>query len=162
MDNNFGATLGITIALLIAILVGVMVYFSVAQTGEFPAVTERYTGLTATANVVKTLTYTPNSASDFSGTYYNTSSATWGTLGAGMFTRSGNSLTILTDTGTPKYTCENITKVNVTYYTATGVAVKNNVNPAASTSFTLAPIIGIVLIAGIILGYVTMFGKPKA
>ena len=41
-------------------------------------------------------------------------------------------------------------------------AAAANVNTTASTVFTLAPIIGIVMIASIILMIVTRFGSPKA
>ena len=162
MENNYGVTIGGIIALMVAILVAVMIYFSIAQTGEFPLVTERWTGLTNSSNIVKTLTYPPNSASDFSGTWYNDSalSENWGTLNSTLFTRDGRTLTLKTNSGGAGGM--NMTKVNVSYYTATGVAVKNNINPAATTTFTLAPIIGLVMIAAIILGYVSVFGKPKA
>lgn len=42
---------------------------------------------------------------------------------------------------------------------ATGVSVQADVNTTATTIFTLAPIVAIVLIASIILGVVTGFGK---
>lgn len=41
---------------------------------------------------------------------------------------------------------------------ADGIAVQADVNTTANTVFTLAPIVAIVLIAGIILGVVTRFG----
>ena len=40
-----------------------------------------------------------------------------------------------------------------------GVAAALNVNNTANTVFTLAPIVGIVMIAGIILAIVTNFGR---
>ena len=42
---------------------------------------------------------------------------------------------------------------------ATAVAAAANVNTTANTVFTLAPIVGIVMIAGIILAIVTNFGR---
>ena len=44
---------------------------------------------------------------------------------------------------------------------AAGVTAAAGVNTTANTVFTLAPIIAIVLIAGIILGVVMGFGKSK-
>ena len=45
---------------------------------------------------------------------------------------------------------------------AAGVTAAANVNTTANTVFTLAPIVGIVMIAGIILGVVMGFGRTKA
>ena len=45
---------------------------------------------------------------------------------------------------------------------AAGVTAAANVNTTANTVFTLAPIVGIVMIAGIILGVVIGFGRTKA
>jgi hypothetical protein len=42
---------------------------------------------------------------------------------------------------------------------AAGVTAAANVNTTANTVFTLAPIVGIVMIAGIILAIVTNFGR---
>ena len=45
---------------------------------------------------------------------------------------------------------------------AAGVTAAANVNTTANTVFTLAPIVGIVMIAGIILGVVMGFGRTRA
>jgi uncharacterized membrane protein YjgN (DUF898 family) len=45
---------------------------------------------------------------------------------------------------------------------AAGVTAAANVNTTANTVFTLAPIIAIVLIASIILGVVSNFGRAQA
>lgn len=161
MDNNIGVTIGAIISLLVAVTIGLMIYYNLAGTGEYPSITERYTGLTNTSDITKTLSYTPNSASDFSGTYYNKATTAWATLPSGLFSRSGNSLTLLTNTGTPWGEALNMSKVNVTYYTPTGAVMRDNVNPVASTVFTLAPLVAIVLIAGIVLAIVTRFGKSN-
>ena len=44
---------------------------------------------------------------------------------------------------------------------AAGVTAAANVNTTANTVFTLAPIVGIVMIAGIILAIVTNFGRGQ-
>ena len=45
---------------------------------------------------------------------------------------------------------------------AAGLTAMGNVNTTANTVFTLAPIVAIVMIAGVILAIVTNFGKGTA
>ena len=152
------ATIGLTISLLVAIAVGILVYWSFAETGEFAVQTEEFTGLTSTADITKTLRYPPASASDFSGTWSNASSSTNTALTTALYTLSDNTLVLKTNTGTPTGDAENMTSVNITYYTETGVLMENNINPTSQTIFILFPIIAVVLIAGAILIIVTRFG----
>ena len=161
-NNNFMSTIGGVIGVLAAVLVCVLIYFSIANSGEMGLQTERWTDLTNGSNTVKTLTYKSYSNTDVSGTWYNKSalSANWGVLNSTLYTISGSTLTLKTNSGGAGGM--NMSKVNFSYYSDTGGAIKNNVNPVASTVFSLAPLIAIVLIAAIILGLVTSFGKPKA
>lgn len=144
------------IVLIISITIGIMIYFNVSYTGTFAEQTETYTGISANS-MNQTLTYLPNSNDDVTIEFYDTISSTWNTSTAGTvpLTKGEHVLSL------PSFRINvtDIDQVRVQYYTTEGAYVKNTANPTSSTVFTLAPIIAIVMIAGIILGIVTVFGR---
>ena len=159
--NDFGKSLGGIITILVVIIIGVLVYYSIATTGEIDRVTDTFTA-TNTTNMTSTLTYTPLSDAEMNVTYYNSSAATWHTVPSTNWSRSGNTITftVLNSTGVSTYDA-NLSQVRYRYYTDTGAAVRDNVNPQAATVFALAPIVAIVVMASIILAVVTGFGGGK-
>lgn len=163
MDQRTGVVFGVISAVIVLIImvIGIKVYYSTATVGELDVQTERFTGLSNASDVSRTLAYPPLSTAEFSGTWYNSSSAAWSTLAAGLFTRTGASLTLLTNTGGNDGL--NMSSVNVTYYTQAGVTMRDAVNVQAGSVFTLAPVIGLVLLAALIVGViVTLAGrKPQ-
>lgn len=153
----------IAVMVMVTIVIGLKVYYSVATTDELGAISETFTMTNTTygitTNVSTTLQYPPNSASDFVCMYYNNETATWNTsvsgTGIGKFVRSGATFRFNgTRTTAPLH--QNITNVNVTYYTQSGVQMRDSVNPQAAGVFNLAPIIGLVLIASVIIGVIVV------
>ena len=144
------------IVLVISIVIGIMIYFDVSYTGTFAEQNETYSGLSANS-INRTLTYLPNSDSDITIVFYDTVSNTWNNSAAGTLplTKGQHLLSL------PSFRINvtDISDVRAEYYTTEGAYVKNTANPTSSTVFTLAPIIAIVMIAGIILGIVTVFGR---
>lgn len=157
--NNISNNLALILIILTTIIIGVLVYYSVADSSEMGRVTESFAATNAT-NVTSTLTYTPQSDTEVNVTYYNSSAATWHNVPSTNWTRTGKTIIFhaLNATLVSNYDA-NLSQVRYRYYSQTGVIVRDNVNPQASTSFTLAPIITIVVIASIILFAVATFGR---
>ena len=157
--NNHAAT-GIVgtvaglLAILITVLIAVMIYFNIAGVGDLALQVERFT---PAANTYSTsLSY--GAAEVSSVTYYDANTSTWntssvGTTARGQYTVSGSTFTVTLS--------HNVTSVNVSYYSDTGVVMKDSVNPASVTVFTLAPIIAIVMVAGVVLFIVMGFGRNE-
>lgn len=158
MAENFMASVGMVIALLIAVIVGLMIYWNVANVSDLKQVTDTFACVN-TSNLVTSLSYLPHSSNsaDLTATYYNTSAATWKTLGTGIhgYVLSGTTVTVYTTW------LLNISQAKFVYYSNAGVVMRDAVNPTSSTVLTLAPLIAIVLIAGIILAVVVGFGKGQ-
>jgi len=149
----------VSIVVLVAIIIGLSVYYEIATVDELSVQTELFTGLVNTSDQTKTLDYPPLSTSEFSGTWYNKSSAAWSAMGAGLFTRTGATLVLKTNTGGNDGL--NMSQVNVTYYTQAGVTMRDSVNPPAGSVFSLAPVIGLVLIAGVIMGMILLVSRGR-
>ena len=144
------------IVLVISIVIGIMIYFNVSYTGTFAEQTETYTGISANS-INRTLTYLPNSNDDVTIEFYDTISSTWNTSAAGTLPLTkGQHLLSLPNF---RMNVTDISDVRAEYYTQEGAYVKNTATPTSTTVFTLAPVIAIIAIAGIIIGIVTAFGK---
>lgn len=165
--SSIGSAFVAIIIILTMILVGVMVYFDVAETGQFPQQSEVFAD-TTTANTTHTLQYAPRDSTStyFSGTWYNSSDTTWSAISADNLTLSGNRVTFTVRTlGADSHAYEvyqNLSQVNFSYYTRTGAVVNDDVTPSAETVFTIAPIVAIVVIASLILYVVGGFGKRES
>lgn len=146
------------IVLLVAVGIGAFVYFNVTEVGEMSPVTDRFTGLTNASDTTVTLSFVPYSSGEFAGTWYNSSSAAWASLSAGMYTYSGQTPLLKTLNDNDGL---NMTACNLTYTTQAGVMMRDHVQPTAGTVFTLAPIIAVVMIAAVILGIIMGFGKRE-
>lgn len=151
--GDFAKNIGGLVAVLVIIIIGVLIYYSIASTGEMTSVTETFTAGDSLSTITHTLTYRPSSVSEVNLTYYNATTVNGYAVAANL-SLSGYSLTV-------NCTNWNQTSHAVTYYSNTGVVVRDNVNPQASTIFLLAPIVAIVIIASLILIVVTGFGGNK-
>jgi len=162
MDEGtaFAGKLVAVIAILVLVIIGVLVYFQVATSGEMTEYSESFTA-TNTTNFTCTLTYKPYSSNEFVGWWYNSSDSTWYEITANL-TQAGKAISFVTtgNQGLGKIYM-GITTVNFSYNSTVGVVVRDDVNPQAQTTFTLAPIIAIVAIAAVIIGLVAMFGGSK-
>jgi len=159
--KNISITIGLIIALLVTVVIGVLIYYTVANSSEMGRVTESFAATNA-SNVTSVLTYTPLSDTEMNVTYYNSSAATWGNVPSTNWSRVGRTMTFnaLNSTLVSNYDA-NLSLVRYRYYSQTGVIVRDNVNPQASTSFTLAPIIAIVMIAAALLLTLGIFTGSK-
>lgn len=164
-DVDIPKAIGLVLTVLIVIIIGLLVYWSIADAGELGQITDSFSA-TNTSNVTSTLTYTPrtSNAADFNVTYLNSSSGVYSTVPTTNWSLSGSTVTfiVLDIYGSDAYYDWNLSAVRYRYYTSTGAVVRDNVNPSANTIFALAPIIGIVLIAVIILGAVMLFGRKRS
>lgn len=159
--QDMAKTIGILISILVVIIVGVLIYFSIVGTGELGEVIESFS-CDNTTNITSTLTYEPNSAADFTAEYLNSSSGTYTTIPATNWTRAGKSVTfiILNSTGVSNYDA-NLSAARYTYHSEIGATIRDDVTPASTTIFSLAPLVAIVMIASVILGAVVLFGTNK-
>lgn len=157
--SSIGKDLTLILVLLVTVIIGVLIYFNISGSSEMGRVTEPFAA-TNTSNVTSTLTYAPLSDAEINVTYYNSSDTTWYNVPSTNWTRTGRTMTFyaLNATGVSNYD-SNLSQVRYRYYTQTGVIVRDNVDPTSQTVFTLAPILAIIVIAGIILGAVVVFGK---
>ena len=159
------------ITLLVAVGIGAFVYFNVTSAGEMGDVSQLFT-LTnttygVTTNAYATLPYLPADASHFVVKYYGNSTGTWNTsvvdaavpLTIGKYMRNGT--TFVFNGTMPAHHHQNITAVNITYYTEAGAMLTDTIAPTVGTIFSIAPIAAVVLIAAVILGLVMGFGKKE-
>lgn len=164
--NNYGATLGMIIALLVAIIIGVLIYYEMEESAAFSGNSESFSAdrngtafssKGAAINIVNVSLQDPIEDRDTSHvnvTIYN-STTIWNT---GFDPADNCTLT------TPKLlqieaTNWKFSSVRVHYNDTIAYTVDDSVNPQAQSVFTLAPIIAIVVIAGIILSMVILFGS---
>lgn len=164
--EDIAKTIGMLVAVLIAIIIGVMVYWNVADTGQTGQVVESF-ACDNSSNLTATIQYDPHTwtLTDFVPEFLNSSSGVYTAIPATNWSRSGRTITfeIRGTNGSPPiyspFYDANTSAARFSYYTDAGVNVRDNINPQASTVFTLAPIIAIVIIASVILGVVMVFGK---
>ena len=166
-DTGDVQLVGGLVALLITIIIGILVYWSLS--GNIPAMTtqaETFTGYTLptgsdstggsndTATIV-TLQYVPYSTANSTITVkcYN---ATAETECSPPVTIANRQVTVQSGSGTGNPT--GYSQINVSYTTKVSTE-STGTNTMAGTVFGLLPIIALVVVAGIILGIVVMFGK---
>ena len=167
-ENHYIGAIGAVIVLLVGVIIGLTVYYNVTGTNEFTQVSETFTMTNATykvtTNVSTSLMYCPASTLEFTCKYYNNETSTWNVsamgTGIGKYLQYGQTFRF-NGTRIPAPKHQNITMVNCTYYTSTGVMVRDNVNPSANTVFTLFPLAALVMIAGVILAVVMGFGRRR-
>jgi hypothetical protein len=164
--NNIGALFVAIIVILTMVIVGVMVYFDIAETGQLPQQSQLFAD-TNTSNTTHTLTYAPRSsdAAYFSGMWYNDSSLAWTAIPSTNLTLVGRQVTFIVrvnNTGVANPVYHNLSQINITYYTQVGAVVNDDVTPGAEIVFTLAPVVAIVAIAGLMLFAVGGFGKRES
>lgn len=144
--------------ILITIIVGVMIYYNINSMDELDAQNEIESIAATHAVQTVTLSYPVASRSYCSGTYYNHTDTTWHALTSSLYVVNGDTVTVNASQATGGRDGTNISQVNLTYYSLAGVEM-TSVNGIAGSVWTLAPIIAIVIIAGIILAVVTGFGR---
>jgi cobalamin biosynthesis Mg chelatase CobN len=181
LNKNSEAAINMQVAitivgLLLAIVIGVMVYFNtIDNITEFAQTTEYFTGYTLPTDSAHTggsnasvqhitLENSPYSTSNSTITVicYN---ATGATTSSPPVTINHKTITIpaasshagTTTSAVPK----GYSQINVTYTSKIARAQSTDVTPMASTVFTLAPIIALVVIAAIVLVVVLGFGKGR-
>lgn len=175
--DDIPKTLGVVIAILVTIIIGVMIYWNIADSGQMGVVSSIQTASNGSGDVVTsrwfnyTLSYNPASASEVNVTMYN---STVGPVGCALSYVPTANISVATNrimlsigvsnndsAGTSYYRQNNFTQHNITYYTDTGVVVRRDINPNSQTIFTLAPLIGIVMIAAVVLSIIVLFGATK-
>ena len=161
IDNKVAGSLFIVVALLITVIISVLIYWSVADVGQLPTQSETF-ACTNTSNLTTTIAYVPADTNNFYGEWYNSTSAAWVRI-TNNLTRTGRTVSFVTHDYTPNLgdAYSGITQATFTYNTTAGVIMRDNINPQASTTFTLAPIIAIVIIASLILLAVSGFGRKE-
>ena len=152
-EKSFAGNIGALISILVVIIIGVLIYYSITDTGELAQGSQTFTASDSLSTITHTLTYRPASISEINLTYYNGTTIK-GYATVANLSLAGSSLTV-------NCTNWNQTSHVVTYYSSTGVVVRDNVNPQASTIFTLAPIVAIIVIASLILAVVMGFGSGR-
>jgi len=149
-------TVGMLVALLITIIICVMIYFEVTTSvDQFDEQYEEFGPYADTTNAsawTVTLSNSPVSSSDVNVTCVNISA---GAESYPAFGLNHRIVRVAADAA------DNFTQVNVTYTSNIASAEASDVTPMAQTIFQLAPIIALVVIAGIILYVVIGFGGRK-
>jgi len=160
MDNNGAvnvAMVGMIVALLLTIVVCVLVYFQFTESvTQFDAITERFTGYTnATANASAWRVTLENSPVNSANTNVTCIDNGWVGPKTGRPHMSYPTFSLnhrLIDVGADA--ANGFTQVNVTYTGNAASAEATSVTPMASTIFSLAPIIALVVVAAILLGII--------
>jgi len=175
------ASIGALIGLLLVVIVGALIYFEVANLDQFEVRTEsfsgytRYTDATHTGSnytgVTITITNTPLNDANVNISLRNVSSYEAGDTHHGIcednlfypegpgngWNRSYRTIVISPD---PR-TITNFTMVNITYSTGETFVEGDSVTPMAVTVLGLAPLIALVVVAGMILAIILTFGRRK-
>lgn len=159
------------IVVIVTIAIGLMLYWNMAITSDNAPIIQRFT-LTnttygTTTNVNTVLSYPPHSNAEVTVTYYLNATATWSTATAQTAVPIYVSHYMLNGTtfhfnGTvPAHHHQNITQVNITYYTHAGVTMRDAVNPASNSIFLMMPITAIIMVAGLVIAIISRFGRGE-
>lgn len=155
-DDGNVQLVGSIIALFVAIIIGIMVYFQVTGgvTAYDDTITETFTGYAASANASAwsvTVDYSPVDSTNTNVTCYN---ATGPSESYPTFSLSFSTISVAADAA------DEFSQVNVTYVSHIA-SLESDATDMATTVFGLAPLIGLVLVAAVLLGVILAFGRGR-